>query len=304
MDQISTYISAFVPLIIVFIVAMLAQRKWGSKVLWWVWITSAVVITGVIMAWAFYKHGPYSAQVLYQHLFVVVFLVTYLFSGILFASGGVIWWVAVLGPRPPQDSLTEINYFPFDLPAGKLEDTYGLPGILRKYHELLATFTTTLDTAFASTPFNPYEPMFRRLRRIFHPFFPSFLRQIRVSNRQFHRIPNVLMMDLAGADVVLAEFETLSAAQLSAIEECHRVNVRRLRKRTIMEWPWGKIAIVAAACGTMISYGVNAVEKVAGVKPSDLWAFISRVTFTWADLQSPTITTIFLTAVPKVVLSE
>ena len=289
MDQIPSDINVVVALVIVFIAAMLAQRKWGSKALWWVWIASAVVITGAILSWAFYKYGLPSAEEFFQRLFPFALLVTYLFSGVAFASGAVIWWVAVFGPRPLQDSSAEVNYFPFDLPTGKLQDTHGLPGILRRYHELLATFTIALDAALASTPFNSYEPVSRGLRHIFHSYLPGYLRQARVSGRQFRRVPNALTMDLAGAHVVLAELETLTAAQLSAIEECHRVNVRRLRQRTIIGWPWGKIAVVCATCGAMISFGVNAVEQVTGVKPSDLWPLVSGLTFTWADLRSGTI---------------
>ncbi len=179
MDQIPNYITPGVTLVLVFIAAMLAQRKWGSKALWWVWIASAAVITGAIWSWIFYKYGFPSEEEFFQHLFGIAFLVTYLFSTVAFASGAVIWWVAVIGPRPLQDSSAEVNYFPFDLPTGKLQDTHGLPGILRRYHELLATFTIALDAALASTPFNPYEPVPRHFRHIIptHTFPATCVKQ-------------------------------------------------------------------------------------------------------------------------------
>jgi len=284
MDQIPSSIRVLIALIIVAIAATMAQRKWGSKALLWVWIASAVTITGATLSWVFYKHGLPSAQELCQHPFAFALLSASLFMGVAFASGGVIWGVAAFGPHPPQDSSTEIDYFPFDMPTGKLEDTYGLAGILARYHELLATFTTSLDTALASTPFNPYLFPPRAFLRGFRMYLPSFIRQARVSSRQFDRVPNALARDLAGAATVLAELETLTAAQLSAIEECHRVNVRRLRQRTILTW--GKITVVCAASGTAIGYIVGAVEKVAGVKPDDLWPLISDINLTGANLQS------------------
>jgi 4-amino-4-deoxy-L-arabinose transferase-like glycosyltransferase len=109
MGQIPSYMSVVVALVIVFLAAMLAQQKWGSKALKWVWITSAVVITGAILSWAFYKYGLPSAQELFQHRFRLAFLVIYLFSGVLLASDGVIWLVTVLGPRPPRTPLNEVS---------------------------------------------------------------------------------------------------------------------------------------------------------------------------------------------------
>jgi hypothetical protein len=286
MGQIPSSIRGLIALVIVVIVATLAQRKWGPKALWWVWFASAGIITTVTVAWIFYKHGLPSTQALFQHAFVLSLLVAYLLSGVLFATGGVIWWVAVLGPRPAQDSSAEVNYFPFELPTGGLEDTYGLAGILRRYDELLKTFSTSLDTALASTPLNPYLSPPRAFLRGFRIYHPSFLRQARVSRSRFDRVPSALARDLAGASTVLAELETLTTAQLSAIEECHRVNVRRLRRRTILGWPWGTIAVVCAACAAAITSVVSAAEKVAGVKPSDLWPLIRDATLTGVTLQS------------------
>jgi hypothetical protein len=286
MDQILSSIRVLTPLVIVAITATLAQRKWGSKALLWLWIASAVVITGATLSWIFYKHGLPSAQELFQHLFTFAFLVTYLFAGITFASGGVIWCVAVLGPRPPQDSSPEVNYFLLNMPAGKFEDPYGLEGILARHHQLLESCMRSLDTALASSPFNPYLFPPSAFLKSFRMYIPRFMRQARASSRRFIRVPDALMMDLAGAHVVLAELETLTAAHLSAIEECHRVNVRRLRQRTILGWPWGKITAVCAVCAAVITSVVAAAEKVAGVKPSDLWPHIRDIPLTGAGLQS------------------
>jgi hypothetical protein len=221
-------------------------------------------------------------------------VVTYLLSGVVVATGGVIWWVAALGPRPSQDSSTEANYFPFDLPTGELEDTDGLAGILGRYHKLLATFGTSLDAALGSTPFNPYLSPPRAFLKGFRIYHPNFIRQGKESRSQFDQVPNALTRDLAGASTVLAELETLTAAQRSAIEECHRVNVRRLRQRTILGWPWGKIAIICAAGGTVITSAVAVAEKVVGAKPSDLWPFIEGTIFAWATLQPNPIAVLYV----------
>ena len=47
-------------------------------------------------------------------------------------------------------------------------------------------------------------------------------------------VPNILARARIGAEVLRAELETLTIAQLSAIEECHRINVRRLRHCSIV----------------------------------------------------------------------
>jgi hypothetical protein len=209
------------------------------------------------------------------------FWVAYLLISVAFTSGMVVLGVAGLGPRPPQDSSTEINYFPFNMPTGKLEDTDGLAGILTQYHELLRTFGTSLDTALGPTPFNPYLPLPQAFLRDFQAYRPSFLRQARISSRQFDQVPNALTRDLAGASTVLAELDKLTAAQLTAIEECHRVNIRRLRQRSFLRWElWSKIIAVGATLVAAVGYGVTALDKVAGIKPGDLWAYIGTIDLT------------------------
>jgi hypothetical protein len=282
MDQIPGLIMALIPLVLVAIVAAIVQRKWGSRRLLWVWIASAVIVTGAILFWSFYQHG-FPLPSTRQELFIVAIVSAFIFMAAAFASALAVWFAAAFGPRPPQDSSTEVNYFPFNMPLGKLEETDGLAGILRRYQELLAIFATALDSALDSTPFHPYLPLWRALPRIFRPYLPSFTRQARVSSAQFDRAPNALMRDLAGADVVLAELETLTAAQLSAIEECHRVNVKRLRQRSLLRWNWRSgVAVLVAAIGSL----AVAAEKVAGVKPSDLWPLMSGMTLTGITLQS------------------
>ena len=255
MDQITGLIMALIPFVLVAIVAVIVQRKWGSKSLFWVWIASAVIITGAILFWSFYQHGfpvPSTRQQLFTVAIVVAIVSVFLFMAAAFGSALAIWFAAVYGPRPPQDPSTEVNYFPFNMPLGKLEETDGLAGILRRYQELLSIFATALDSALDSTPFHPYLPLWRALPRIFRSYLPSFTRQAKVSSAQFDRAPNALMRDLAGADVVLAELETLTAAQLSAIEECHRVNVKRLRQRSLLRWNWRSgVAVLVAAIGSL-----------------------------------------------------
>jgi hypothetical protein len=284
MGEISSFILVILAFVLVAIVAARVRRKWGSRSLLWVWIASAFIITGTILFWIFYQLG-FPLPSTRQEFFAIVIDIASVLMATAVTSGIAVCFSAIFGP-PTQASSSEINYFPFNLPMGKLEDTYGLTGILRKYQELLSTFLIALDSALGLTPFNPYLRQPRAFLRGFRSYLPSFVRQARVSSHQFDRAPNALMRDLAGADGVLAELETLTPAQLSAIEECHRVNTRRLRQRSILrrDW-WGKIAVVCTAAVPAISYLAIVVEKVAGKKPDDLWPVISGITFTMADLQ-------------------
>jgi hypothetical protein len=296
MDQIFRAVGPVISLVIVAITATMAQRKWGSKVLIWVWIGSAVTITGVIMFWAFYKYGPPNIlQELFQHLSIVAFMTAYLFSGVAFASGAVIWIVAASGPLPLKAALEEENYFPFNLPTEKLEDTHGLAGILRRYNELLTRFLTDLDAALTSAPFNPYLSPPRIFVKGFRMYIPSHMRRVAISSNRFKQVPNALASDLAGAATVLAELEMLTTAQLSAVEECHRVNARRVRERTILGWSWKKVAAALTLCSSAVALGWNMVEKIWEVKPSNLRGLVNSETFinwdilTGTDLLSATI---------------
>jgi 4-amino-4-deoxy-L-arabinose transferase-like glycosyltransferase len=259
-----------VALVLVAIVTIIVQRKWGSRRLLWVWIASAVITTSAILFWFSYNYGSPISGTRQQILSKVVLSIgAFISFAILF--GVEVGLVSIFGPRPPQSASAEVNYFPFDMPLGGLENTDGLTGILRRYQELLSIFATTLDTALGSTPFNPYQSMPRSVLGSFRRYSPTFLRQARVSSAQFDQVPNALMRDLAGADAVLTELEKLTPAQLSASEECHRVNMKRLRQRSVLRWDgWGSIATISAIFITMIKYGADAAEQLAGVKPSYL----------------------------------
>src|SRR5688572_26334503 len=141
---------ALVALVIVTIAAIITQRKWGAKGLLWVWIASAVIVTGAILFWIFYQAG-FPLLSTRQELFAMAIISAFLFMAITSVSGMLIWAIASFGPRPPQDQSSEINYFPFYMPVDELEGTSGMAGIPWRYQELLATFATALDTALAST---------------------------------------------------------------------------------------------------------------------------------------------------------
>jgi hypothetical protein len=279
MDQIFNYILALINLTMVGIATAFAQRKWGSKRLFWVWLISAVIITGNTSLWVLYQNGFPDIR---QAFLAVAVSVALLFIMAALASGLLIVCVATLVP-PPEYTSTGVNYFPYNLPMGPLEDTYGLAGILRKYQELLSTFATALDSALSPAHHNPYQPILRDFLGSFRTYLPGYLRQARVSSRQFDRAPNALMRDLAGADVVLAELEKLTTAQLSAIEQCHLVNTRRVSRRRftigpISEWSEKGKLLATAATAVLGSLGVG--------KVSDLWPLIRGITFTEGILQS------------------
>jgi hypothetical protein len=80
---------------------------------------------------------------------------------------------------------------------------------------------------------------------------------------------------------VLAELEMLTPGQLAAIEECHRVNIRRLKKRSVLSWKGGLVVVFP-----VIGYLAAAVEKIVGVKPDDLWPLITKAVLTGATFGS------------------
>jgi hypothetical protein len=102
-----------------------------------------------------------------------------------------------------------------------------------RYQKLLAIYAKVLD---ADPINNPYPSLLRAFLKGLRGFLPSSMRQSRERARQMGQVPNILAVDLIGAEAVLEELETLTTAQLSAIEECHRINVRRLRQRSIFGW--------------------------------------------------------------------
>jgi hypothetical protein len=83
MDHIPGLIMALSVDVLVAIVATIAQRTWGSKSLFWVWIASAVTITGAILFWSFYQHGFPRTR---QQLFALAIVSVLLFMTAAFAS--------------------------------------------------------------------------------------------------------------------------------------------------------------------------------------------------------------------------
>jgi hypothetical protein len=80
-------------------------------------------------------------------------------------------------------------------------------------------------------------------------------------------------MDLIGTEPVLAELEMLTPAQFLAIEECHRVNVRRLRQRVIdRSWPVPLFTVITGIAGVLAYLIQNAgrVREVVGIEWGDL----------------------------------
>jgi hypothetical protein len=117
MGELFSSIMALTALVIVVIVAVIVQQKWGPKKLFWVWLASAVIITGTYWSWVSYTHG-FPLPSTRQKLFTVAIVSAFLFMAVTLLVGIAIWCVASFGPRPLQDSSTEINYFPFNMPTG------------------------------------------------------------------------------------------------------------------------------------------------------------------------------------------
>jgi hypothetical protein len=91
------------------------------------------------------------------------------------------------------------------------------------------------------------------------------------------QVPSILAFDLTGDEGVLAELETLTPAQLSAIEACHRMNVRRLRQRSILGWNWRSklTALVGAIVALVSAAEYVGILKFKGI---DLWSVIGGIT--------------------------
>jgi hypothetical protein len=172
MDQILGLSVALIPFVLVGIVAAIVYRKWGSRRLLWVWIATTFIITGAILFSIFSQHG-FALPSTRRQLFALAIVSAFLSMVSAVVSGMTVLFGAALG-SPTQASSSEINYFPFNLPMGKQEDTYGLAGILRKYQELLSTFLIDLDSALGLAPFNPYLRQPRAFLRGFRSYLPSF----------------------------------------------------------------------------------------------------------------------------------
>jgi hypothetical protein len=269
-------IRAPITVAIVAIITVLVQRKWGRKGFLWGLLVSAGIATSGNVLWVLYEFGfPNTRPVLFIFVVILYFV---LIAGV---SGLVILCVVAFAPCLLQDSSTEVNHFPFNLPTGKLENTYGLQGILRKYHELLDTFAIAFDTAFGSALDHPHRPVLREFFRSFAVHHASYMRQAGPFYRQFDRVPDALMKALAGADAVLAALDVLTTAQLSAIEECHRINTRLVKQQRfnvspIIDGIQKNKLLIAIAAAVLGFFGV---QKMGDVQP-----LISGINFTWADI--------------------
>jgi hypothetical protein len=189
----------------------------------------------------------------------------------------VVWHTAVLfGPPPPFITVNS-------MPAGLLADARGLTGILGCYEKLLETYATTLTTV---PPFlHPYPSIPRAFLTSLRGGFPSYVRWARERWRRMGHVPSILAFDLIGAEAVLAELEALTPAQLSAIEVCHRLNMRRLRQRSILGRNWR--SLLTGLIG-MIAGLVYATEYVGILKFKDIdfWSLVSGITMSGMDTPS------------------
>ncbi len=267
-------VAAIIFMAVVGIVTAIVQRKFGSKWLWVVWLAPAVMHTGFLLTRIDYNaYSVISGPVLWFAASQFVF--TSIFTGMA------VWNTAVwFGPRSPSAASNGMSDLPLPVPAGKLEDEHGLTGILGRYQRLLTTYTTALDAA----SIHPYPSLPRVFLGAFRAFSPSSVRQDLERGRQMGQVPNILALDLTGAKDVLAELETLTIAQLSAIEECHRTNVRRLRQRLIFERIRGNWVTLIG----VISSLVLAAEHVGvlKLKDIDLWHLMSGIIVMGADIRA------------------
>jgi hypothetical protein len=261
-------------IVVVGIVAVIVQRKFGWKWLWVVWLTPAVVYTGFLLTQVDYNvHSIISRPVL--SFATANFVLMSVFSGM------VVWHTSVwFGPRPPSAASDGMGGLPLTVPAGHVENAHGLTSILRRYHALLAMYTTALE---AAGRFNPYPSVWRFFLEVFRGFLPSSIRQSRERLRQMSQVPNVLGMDFISAENILVELETLTIAELSAIEECHRINVRHLRQRSIFGWKSQLAVLITAVTGVVL-----AAERVGVLKLKDIdvWHLMSGITMMGTDMPS------------------
>jgi hypothetical protein len=261
-------------IVVVGIVAVIVQRKFGSKWLWVVWLAPAVIYTGFLLTQVDYNVHSIISRPIFSFATANFVLMSAL-------SGMVVWHTSVwFGPRPPSVGSDGMSGPPLRVPAGHVENVHGLTSILRRYYALLATYTTALEEAGR---FNPYPSVWHAFLEAFRGFLPSAIRQNRERVRQISQVPNVLGMDFIGAENILVELETLTIAQLSAIEECHRINVRRLRQRSIFGWKSQLAVLITAVTGVVL-----AAERVGilKLKDIDLWPLMSGITMMGTDMPS------------------
>lgn len=259
-------------MLVVGILTLGVQRKFGSKWLWVVWLAPAFIVTGLLLTQLDYNVHPMTSRPVLSAAMSWFVLVS------LF-SGATVWHTLVwFGPRSPSAASNGISDRPLAGPAA-WRDAHGLPGILGRYEKLLATYETSLNAA----PIHPYPSLPRVFLRVLRGFSPSATRQSMQRVRQMGQLPNALARQLTGAEDVLAELETLTTAQFSAIEECHRINVRRLRLGLIYELlRQSRLPLFVSGLITL----VLAAEKAGVLKLSDLWPLIGGITMMGADIPS------------------
>jgi hypothetical protein len=132
---------------------------------------------------------------------------------------------------------------------------------------------------------NPYPSVPLALAIVIRQILFTSVWEVREKAHQVGPVPNVLTVDLAGAEAVLAALEMLTVAQLAAIEECHRMNVRRLRQRLVSDWRWRSLITTIIGGFSLL---LAAVKEVAGAKYSDLLPLFYGITLTGMDILSIT----------------
>jgi hypothetical protein len=249
------------------LIAFLVQRTWGSRWLWLVWLMPALLFTAFLLT-----RVDYTTQTLFSRP-VLGFALAYFTFMSLFA-GEVVWCIALwFGSDVPSTAA--------ETAAGPMVDRRGLTGITRCYERLLTIYESALQKA----PINPYPSIPRAVCLTLRGFLPSTVRQARRRVRHMGDVPNILPLDLTGAEDVLAEVDALTPVELAAIETCHRLNVRRLRQRSVMGWGWSsKLARLVAATAVLVS----AAEYVGllKLKNIDAWSLLSGITLWGTDTPS------------------
>ena len=144
---------------VVGLMAVIVQRKFGSKWLWVVWLAPGMMYTSFLLTRVDYTvHSMISRPVLW--FATSNFALWSAFSGIM------VWYVVTwFGLQPAASGSNGI-------PAGLLEEARGLPGILRAYNKLLETYARALNDADP----NPYPSIPKAVLEGFRTLLPSSVR--------------------------------------------------------------------------------------------------------------------------------
>jgi hypothetical protein len=203
----------FIFVVVVAAVTFFVRRKVGWGWLIVVWLGLSVLATAPYIVWV-YRVSPLSLDETHMYAWKVACLVFTLF---LMLSGMVVWLVAlIVPPRTAPDDVPSTG------PPGGPEDTHELLGIPRRYQALLAAHREARQRAVV-------RPWYRAMFRV---YVPSYVRQDFNSTREFWRTPDVFMRAFVAAAPVLTALSEMPTAQLSALEAYHRVNLRRVRRRS------------------------------------------------------------------------